>query len=94
MEKYQNDMRTFIERGKGEPDAPKTIRQVLKADEGVRSHVERLLEKSGTRAKGAKTKLFNKLFEELENQPGGLDKFQHLLEKDHERYAVELRAFK
>ena len=38
--------------------------------------------------------VLSQLFEEYSNNPGGLDRYLHLVEKDYERYACEFQAFK
>ena len=38
--------------------------------------------------------VLSQLFEEYSNKPDGLDRYFHLVEKDHERYACEFQAFK
>lgn len=96
VESYRNRMQLFVERGRGEPSAPKTVRQIFKKDEDVGKEVTQLLLSRGQvpSDKTLRSKVYAQLFEDATNKPGGLDRFLHLVEKDHERYSRELKWFK
>lgn len=52
---------------------------------------------SGSRTRNATkaaTNAMNKLFEEAENTPGGLERFEHLVERDLKRCVRKLKEFK
>lgn len=96
LDDYRNKMQLFISRGSGEPTPPQTIRQVFKQDQAVQLEVTDLLQQRGenVRSKKLRNETVSKLFDEACNKPAGLDRFTHLVEKDHERFARELKVFK
>lgn len=102
LARYRDELRVYVERERGHPKARKTLRQVFKDDERVLSEVAQVLSQHSTGASARtlrtlrtlKTQTLLRLFEEAENTPGALDRFYHVLEKDQERYARELKEFK
>lgn len=96
LESYKSNLRMFNERWSGEPSTPKTVRQIFKQHEDVGRTVTQILHERGkdTSNRSLRTPQYSKLFEEASNQPGGLDRYLHLVEKDHERYARDLKQFK
>lgn len=94
LETYKNDLQIYIERYRNEPSPPQTIRQVFKKDATVLQQVGQMVGENAEGSRGAHTKLIGKLFDEAEKKPGGLDRFQHQVERDLERYAREMKEFK
>lgn len=98
LEKYHRELALFIEREKGYPKAPSSLRMAHKNDLQVREEVERKLQsggkKSGESEMKAMTRLSAELFQEAELRPGALNKYDLLVAKDMERYAKELKTFK
>lgn len=106
IDQYKNELAIFKEREKDHPSAPVTVRNAFNKDRAVLEEVERRLQDalSGSDAanNGASRSSVNKcraqilkqLFEEASLRPGGLDKCTALVEKDHERYAEQLKHFK
>lgn len=94
LEAYRSELYTFNLRWRREPSAPKTVRQVIKQDEEVWRRVTEVLQKRGQIPfnKTLRTGVFSQLFEEDSNKLGGLDRYLHLVEEDHERYASEFQA--
>lgn len=56
--------------------------------------VNQLMRENGPGPSALKTKLLAKLFDEAEKRPGGLDRFLHQVERDHERYSKEMKEFR
>lgn len=48
---------------------------------------------SRARKKEPISKIVSRLFDEASNKPCGLDRFLHLVEKDHERHAKDYKNF-
>lgn len=96
LETYRNGLQLFKERWVGEPPASRTIRQVFKQDEEVGNRVTAILQERGQvpTNKTLRVAVFAELFGEASIKLGGLDRFTHLVEKDQERYARELKEFK
>lgn len=85
ISRYREEMRVHVERESGHPSAPKTLRQVFKADEKIQADDAQILRNhsvSGAAARTLKTKTLTKLFQEAEGTPGALDRFYPLVEKD------------
>lgn len=96
--KYNDDLHVFNDREKGHPAASETVRQVFKNDSMVQEQVEIIRRRQSccdnpTTTESA-SKIASRLFDEASSMPGGLDRFEHLVELDLERYAKELKVFK
>ena len=96
VEAYKSALYTFNMRWKGEPSAPKKVRQVFKQDEEIRRRVTQVLQERGQMSsnKTLRKRVLSQLFEEYSNKPCGLDRYLHLVEMDHDRYACKFQAFK
>lgn len=98
IEKYRNEISVFIEREKGIPKAPTTLRMARKKDSIIKREMELKL-RNGDGIRGdsvakAKGRVFAELFQRDELQPGAFDKHEHIVAKDMERYAMELQFFR
>lgn len=107
IEQYLKELAVFKERETGHPSAPITIRNAFNKDRIVLEEVERRLRDAGAGSSVATTsasrnasvtkhklQMSKVLFEEASPRPGRLDRYTALVEKDHERYAKELKHFK
>lgn len=96
MEAYRSELYTFTQRWQGKPSTPKTVHQVFEQDEEVGRRVTEVLQKRDQipSNKTLRTGVFSQLLEECSKKPGGLHRYLHFVEKDHERYASEFQAFK
>lgn len=106
LAKYREELSLYKEREKGHPSAAITVKQAFKKDPTVREKAETILRDttasassfSGTRSPQSTAKLLPKkladLFEEAELIPGGLEKYECLVERDLERYSKELKYFR
>lgn len=96
IQKYRDEITTFVERNNGNPSQPLTVKQCFKRDQNNQAKVTRIMQEREISSSDsrAKTKLFSDLFEEAENTPGALDQFNYMVEKDLERYSRELEQFK
>lgn len=95
LQKYHNKQQIFQERFQGELKAPMTLRQVFKNDKEVGVRVSRVLQERGQPASNSskRTAVYSALFDEKSNRPGAMDRVIHLVDKDHERYANDLKVF-
>lgn len=93
---YQNQLQTYIQRGTEEPSGVMTLRQAFKKDAEIANQATRILQERGESVsnKVLRSAVIAKLFAEASSKPGGLDRFLHAVERDHERYAEELKVFK
>lgn len=97
IERHRNEMQVFSDRESGHPKTPMTLRQAFKKDAKVTADISRMIqdkEVTGSVAKKLKTTTLGKLLYEAEKTPGGLDRFYQVIEKDQERYSIELCVFK
>lgn len=93
LDKYKNSLQEYIQRYSNEPSAPMSVRQAFKKDPAVIEQVAQIMRDQGPGPRDLKNKLINKLFNEAEKKPGGLDRFLHLVEKDLERFAKVTKEF-
>lgn len=104
VQKYRNHIRLCRTRDIGYPAPPLTLRQAFKNDPAVMKQVSVLYASSlsgigeavshQSNEKSRKARIAAQLFNEAEKLPGGLDRYNLLVEKDHERYSRELKTFR
>lgn len=97
LERYRYDLSTYVQREKGRPKAPKTLRQIFREDEKVLEEVSRVLAGHNLHRqaeKSLRSQTLMRLFNDAEKTPGAFDRFQYLLEQDQERYFRELKDIK
>lgn len=92
--KYREGVKLFNERERGHPRAPKTLRQLFKEDPSIREKVTRDRNDPSGETQETAAKVVVRLFDEAMITPGALERFEHQVEKDVERYAKELKHFK
>lgn len=91
---YRNAVALYKERMRGQPAAPKTLKQVFRADPDTKARAESQRQRPGCQAGDTVAKITARLFDVAELTPGALDRFRYLVEKDLERYARELKVFR
>lgn len=89
--KYRSQLQLFNDREHGHPKSARTVRQVFKDDATIKAEVFRIRQQPGETRSAAKVTA--SLFDEASSKPGGLDRFEHMVERDLERYAAELKTF-
>lgn len=87
-----------MDRWNRQSDPRRTIRQVLERDKGILRHATEILQSQIPSRMAVPrnhiSKVIAKLFDDAEKTAGGLDRFLHLVEKDHEKDSRELKEFK
>lgn len=98
IESYKREIFIYRQREKGHPSAPFTLRQAFKKDMEIVERVSAELRAADGRTNGeseskAKKRVTDRLCDEYENRPGGLEIFKCAVENDLERFAEESKHF-